>query len=113
MYRNHLDTVTNASASQVSDEEHLKELLLYRRVAWRIVPLAIICFLFSYFDRINISFAKAQMQSELGLSDTAYGLAASMFFMGYVLFEVPSGLGLRKYGAPAWICRIMCSPAAQ
>lgn len=92
-----------------SNEEQLKELLLYRRVAWRIVPLAIVCFLFSYFDRINISFAKAQMQAELGLSDAAYGLAASMFFIGYVLFEVPSAIGLKKYGAPAWICRIMIS----
>lgn len=91
------------------NEEQLKELLLYRRVAWRIVPLAIVCFLFSYFDRINISFAKAQMQAELGLSDAAYGLAASMFFIGYVLFEVPSAIGLKKYGAPAWICRIMIS----
>lgn len=90
-------------------DSHINELLLYRRVAWRIMPLAIICFLFSYFDRINISFAKAQMQQELGLSDAAYGLAASMFFVGYVLFEVPSSLGLKRYGAPAWICRIMVS----
>ena len=90
-------------------DSHIDELLLYRRVAWRIMPLAIICFLFSYFDRINISFAKAQMQQELGLSDAAYGLAASMFFIGYVLFEVPSSLGLKRYGAPAWICRIMIS----
>ncbi len=90
-------------------EETINELLLYRRVAWRIMPLAIICFLFSYFDRINISFAKVQMQQELGLSDAAYGLAASMFFFGYVLFEVPSSLGLKRYGAPAWICRIMIS----
>mgnify|MGYP003525040159 FL=1 len=90
-------------------EETINELLLYRRVAWRIMPLAIICFLFSYFDRINISFAKVQMQQELGLSDAAYGLAASMFFIGYVLFEVPSSLGLKRYGAPAWICRIMIS----
>lgn len=91
------------------NEEAINELMLYRRVAWRIMPLAIICFLFSYFDRINISFAKAQMQQELGLSDAAYGLAASMFFIGYVLFEVPSSLGLKRYGAPAWICRIMIS----
>jgi sugar phosphate permease len=90
-------------------DETINELLLYRRVAWRIMPLAIICFLFSYFDRINISFAKTQMQHELGLSDAAYGLAASMFFFGYVLFEVPSSLGLKRYGAPAWICRIMIS----
>ncbi|NQD57159.1 MFS transporter [Pseudomonas sp. CM25] len=91
------------------NDSHIDELLLYRRVAWRIMPLAIICFLFSYFDRINISFAKAQMQQELGLSDAAYGLAASMFFVGYVLFEVPSSFGLKRYGAPAWICRIMVS----
>ncbi|MGE8398694.1 MAG: MFS transporter, partial [Burkholderiales bacterium] len=90
-------------------DSHIDELLRYRRVAWRIMPLAIICFLFSYFDRINISFAKTQMQAELGLSDAAYGLAASMFFIGYVLFEVPSSLGLKRYGAPAWICRIMVS----
>lgn len=90
-------------------DSHIDELLLYRRVAWRIMPLAIICFLFSYFDRINISFAKTQMQAELGLSDAAYGLAASMFFIGYVLFEVPSSLGLKRYGAPAWIFRIMVS----
>ncbi|EKT4465269.1 MFS transporter [Pseudomonas putida] len=87
----------------------LHELLLYRRIAWRILPLTIICFLFSYFDRINISFAKAQMQAELGLSDAAYGFAASVFFFGYVLFEVPSSYGLKKYGAPSWICRIMVS----
>lgn len=101
-----------AMTGQLARERHdsnINELLLYRRVAWRIMPLAIICFLFSYFDRINISFAKAQMQQELGLDDAAYGLAASMFFVGYVLFEVPSSLGLKRYGAPAWICRIMVS----
>ncbi|RRW39890.1 MFS transporter [Pseudomonas luteola] len=92
-----------------STSENIDELLLYRRIAWRILPLTIICFLFSYFDRINISFAKAQMQAELGLSDAAYGLAASIFFLGYVLFEIPSSYGLKRYGAPSWICRIMVS----
>ncbi|MFJ4112473.1 MFS transporter [Pseudomonas sp. NPDC089758] len=90
-------------------DSDLQELLLYRRIAWRILPLTIICFLFSYFDRINISFAKTQMQAELGLSDAAYGFAASIFFFGYVMFEVPSSYGLKKYGAPSWICRIMVS----
>lgn len=90
-------------------QERLDELKLYRRVAWRILPLTVVCYFFSYFDRINISFAKAQMQADLGLSDAAYGIAASIFFVGYVLFEVPSTIGLRKYGAPSWICRIMIS----
>lgn len=89
--------------------QEMQELLLYRRIAWRILPLTIVCFLFSYFDRINISFAKTQMQAELGLSDAAYGFAASIFFFGYVMFEIPSSYGLKKYGAPSWICRIMVS----
>ncbi|OLS61339.1 MFS transporter [Pseudomonas putida] len=99
-------TLTQSATDGARD---LQELLLYRRVAWRILPLTIICFLFSYFDRINISFAKTQMQAELGLSDAAYGFAASIFFFGYVLFEVPSSYGLKRYGAPSWICRIMVS----
>ncbi len=99
-------TLTQGATHVASD---VQELLLYRRIAWRILPLTIICFLFSYFDRINISFAKTQMQAELGLSDAAYGFAASIFFFGYVMFEVPSSYGLKKYGAPSWICRIMVS----
>lgn len=89
--------------------DHRDEAELYRRVLWRIVPLCIICVFFSHLDRINISFAKTQMQAELGLSDAAYGIAAGVFFVGYVLFEVPSSWGLRKYGAPSWVCRIMVS----
>ncbi|MFF7859483.1 MULTISPECIES: MFS transporter [unclassified Pseudomonas] len=99
-------TLTQEATYVASD---VQELLLYRRIAWRILPLTIVCFLFSYFDRINISFAKTQMQAELGLSDAAYGFAASIFFFGYVMFEVPSSYGLKKYGAPSWICRIMVS----
>jgi len=86
-----------------------EESALYRRIMRRIVPLCIVCVFFSHLDRINISFAKNQMQAELGMSDAAYGIAAGVFFVGYVLFEVPSSLGLRRYGAPSWVCRIMVS----
>ncbi|WP_377704742.1 MFS transporter [Pseudoduganella sp. UC29_71] len=80
-----------------------------RKVAWRIMPLIMICYLFAFFDRINISFAKFQLQGDLGLSDTAYGLGASLFVVGYVLFEVPSNMFLYKVGARRWIARIMIS----
>src|ERR1700744_3244776 len=79
------------------------------KVAWRLMPLIMICYLFAFFDRINISFAKFQLQSSLGLSDTAYGLGASLFVIGYVLFEVPSNMLLYKVGARRWIARIMIS----
>lgn len=80
---------------------------LYRKVFWRFVPLFVICFICAYLDRINISFAKLQMQSELGLSDAIYGLGASIFFLGYFIFEVPSNLILHRVGAKRWIARIM------
>jgi MFS family permease len=82
---------------------------IIRKVAWRLMPLIMLCYLFAFFDRINISFAKFQMQSSLGLSDTAYGLGASLFVIGYVLFEVPSNMLLYKVGARRWIARIMIS----
>ena len=85
------------------------EKALVRKVAWRLMPLIMVCYLFAFFDRINISFAKFQLQTDLGFSDTAYGLGASLFVVGYVLFEVPSNLMLYKVGARRWIARIMIS----
>jgi D-galactonate transporter len=85
------------------------EAAIYRKVSWRIVPLFILCFLFAYLDRVNISFAKLQMASDLGFSETVYGLGASLFFVGYFLFEVPSNILLHKIGARVWIARIMVS----
>jgi len=85
------------------------EARIVRKVAWRIMPLIMICYLFAFFDRINVSFAKFALQTDLGLSDTAYGLGAGLFVVGYVLFEVPSNLMLYKVGARRWIARIMVS----
>jgi MFS family permease len=85
----------------------LDQAALYRKVTWRIVPLIIACFIVGYLDRVNISFAKLQMQSQLGLSEAAYGLGASIFFIGYLLFEIPSNAILVRTGARRWIARIM------
>ncbi|MBP0599856.1 MFS transporter [Herbaspirillum sp. LeCh32-8] len=85
----------------------LQESNLYRRITWRFVPLLMICFVFAYLDRVNISFAKLQMQTDLGFSDAVYGLGASIFFVGYFLFEVPSNMILHKVGPKRWIARIM------
>jgi MFS family permease len=85
------------------------EKAIVRKVAWRLMPLIMICYLFAFFDRINISFAKFQLQADLNLSDTAYGLGAGLFVVGYVLFEVPSNMMLYKVGARRWIARIMMS----
>src|SRR3954454_23746223 len=84
-------------------------LAVARKVAWRLMPIIMICYMFAFFDRIIISFAKFQLQADLGLSDTAYGLGAGLFSLGYVLFEVPSNLFLYRVGARRWIARIMIS----
>lgn len=80
---------------------------LINRMGWRLMPLLGVLYLVAYIDRSNISFAKLQMLGTLGLSEVAYGLGASLFFIGYLLFEVPSNILLHKYGAPRWMARIM------
>ncbi|WP_425468173.1 MFS transporter [Paraburkholderia guartelaensis] len=76
-------------------------------MGWRLMPLLGVLYLVAYIDRSNIAFAKLQMLGSLGLSEVAYGLGASLFFIGYLLFEVPSNVLLHKYGAPRWMARIM------
>jgi D-galactonate transporter len=79
----------------------------YAKVAWRLIPFLFFCYLCAYLDRINVSFAKLQMLQDLGMSDAVYGLGAGIFFVGYLMFEVPSNLLLLKVGARRWIARIM------
>lgn len=80
-----------------------------RRVTWRLVPLLGLIYMIAYIDRQNIAYAKLQMVDALGLSESAYGLGAGLFFLGYFLFEVPSNLLLERVGARVWFARIMAS----
>src|SRR5437763_14397343 len=75
----------------------------------RLMPLLGLMYLIAYIDRQNVSFAKLQMVGDLGLSEYAYGLGASLFFIGYFIFEVPSNVILHKVGARRWFARIMIS----
>ena len=79
----------------------------YRKVFWRLMPFLMLCYVASYMDRVNIGFAKLQMQQELGFSETVFGLGSGIFFLGYFLFEVPSNILMHKVGARVWIARIM------
>ncbi|HKU28061.1 MAG TPA: MFS transporter, partial [Candidatus Sulfotelmatobacter sp.] len=93
------------SASISSDPQFLDG--IYRKVSLRLLPFLTLCYMLAFLDRINIGFAKLQMQSNLGLSDAVYGLGAGIFFIGYVLFEIPSNLLLPRIGARRTIARIM------
>ncbi len=79
----------------------------YHKVTVRLLPFLFLCYIVAYLDRVNVGFAKLQMQADLGFSDAAYGIGAGIFFIGYFIFEVPSNLLLKKFGAKIWIARIM------
>lgn len=80
---------------------------LYRKVAFKIIPFLMVCYIAAYLDRVNVGFAKLHMLDALQFSEAVYGLGAGIFFVGYFLFEVPSNLLMHKIGAKKTIARIM------
>lgn len=78
-----------------------------RQVAWRIVPFICLLYMLNILDRANVGFARLAMQDDLGLSQATFDLGYGMFYVGYILFEVPSNLLMRRFGARRWIARIM------
>ena len=82
---------------------------LFARIAWRIMPILLASYVLNYLDRNNIAFAALTMNREVGLSATAFGFGAGMFFVGYCFCEVPSNLALYRFGPRLWLSRIMIS----
>ena len=82
-----------------------------KRITYRLIPLLFCCYIIAYIDRINVGFAKLQLQGVLDVDPAifgrVYGLGAGLFFIGYFIFEVPSNLILHRVGARVWIARIM------
>ena len=80
---------------------------IYLKISWRLVPFLILLYLVAFLDRVNISFAKLTMNQDLRIGDDLFGLAAGIFFLGYLLFEIPSNLALLRFGARRWIMILM------
>ena len=81
-----------------------------KKVAIRLVPFVALMFFINYLDRTAISFAGPNgMNKDLALSAAQFGFASGVFFIGYILLEVPSNLALHKFGARRWLARIMVS----
>lgn len=79
-----------------------------RKVMFRLVPFLGLLYFINYLDRTNIGFAGPNgMNDELGLTGAMFGLASGVFFIGYLILEVPSNLALHKFGARVWIARIL------
>ena len=83
------------------------EAATYRKITWRLMPYLFLCFILAYVGRVNVSFAKLQMQQDLRMSDSVYGLGAGIFFIGYFFFEVPGNLIMQRTGARRWLGPIM------
>jgi len=80
---------------------------VYRKIGWRLLPFLLACYVINYLDRVSIGYAKLQFQLDLQINEAVFGLIASAFAVGYILFEVPSNLLLLRIGAPATLARIM------
>jgi ACS family tartrate transporter-like MFS transporter len=99
---------TSAKTPRVTRDTSLEGRTL-RKLRIRLLPWLLLLFVVAYIDRINIGFAALTMNQELGISSRQFGIAASIFFFGYFIFEVPSNLILHKIGARIWMARILLS----
>ena len=78
-----------------------------RKAKYRLIPFLLVMYVFAYLDRANVGFAKEQLNIHVGISDAAFALGASLFFLPYILLEIPSNVLMHKVGARVWMCRIM------
>jgi len=80
---------------------------LHRKVAWRILPISILLYFAAYLDRANVGFAKLRMARDLGFSEEVFGIGIGIFFIGYLILEVPGALLVERWSARKWFARIL------
>ena len=80
-----------------------------RRVALRLLPFVFLIYVVNYIDRVNVSFANLRMSTDLGFSDRVYGLGVGVFYLSYILFEIPGAIAVERWSARRWMARIMIS----
>src|ERR1051326_3222159 len=97
-----LTTKTTDGPSNLAHRTRLK-------VAYRLLPFVFLLYVVNYIDRVNVSFANLRMSADLGFSDRVYGLGVGMFYVTYVLFEIPGAIAVERWSARKWIARIMIS----
>jgi MFS transporter, ACS family, tartrate transporter len=98
--------MTTNSAPPLTGARPIEETVI-SKITWRLVPFLFLLYIIAYLDRINVGFAKLQMQGQLGFTNDIYGSGAGIFFLGYFFFQVPSNLVLQRLGAKRWICILM------
>ena len=102
-----MDHSINVPETNVTGEVLEIERTTMRRVTWRIIPFLMLCYFIAFVDRVNAGFAALQMNQDVGLSPSVFGLGGGLFYITYVLFEIPSNIAMAKVGARLWIARIL------
>ncbi|MGF6505787.1 MFS transporter [Paraburkholderia sp. 32] len=101
-------TANHTGAATTPDTDIVENIdALYNKLTLRIIPLILVCYFFGYLDRVNVGFAKLQMVTDLQLSDAAYGVGAGLFFVGYLLLQIPAGWLVRAIGVKKCIAGSM------
>src|SRR5439155_22380344 len=83
--------------------------VLRRNVAWRVLPLVFLLYIVAYLDRANVGFAKLRMAGDLKFSEEVFGLGMGIFFIGYLILEIPGALVVERWSARKWFTRILIS----
>ncbi|EFE97744.1 4-hydroxyphenylacetate permease [Serratia odorifera] len=104
---NHVDSIAPANPAQQHKALTAAEQSVIKKLFRRLIVFLFVLFVFSFLDRINIGFAGLTMGKDLGLSSTMFGLAATLFYVTYVIFGIPSNMMLSIVGARRWIATIM------
>src|SRR5580692_10772258 len=78
-----------------------------RKLQFRILPFAMLLYLVSFLDRLNVGFAALTMNKAIGLTPAIFGLGSGLFFVGYVTVQIPSNLIMLRVGARVWIGRVV------
>jgi ACS family tartrate transporter-like MFS transporter len=94
---------------EIAGEAAIDRHALYAKISWRLIPYIFLLYIVAYLDRVNVGFAAVDLQRDLHFSNTVYGTGAGIFFLGSMLFDLPSNLMLTRVGARIWIARIMIS----
>jgi MFS transporter, ACS family, tartrate transporter len=80
-----------------------------RRIARRLLPFLWLLYVIAFLDRVNVAYAALEMSHDLRFSDRVFGTGAGIFFIGYVLLEIPGAIIVERWSARRWIARIMIS----
>ncbi len=98
---------TVIQSAQPDEAERAKAKRIYSKITWRLIPYIFFLYILAYLDRVNVGFAAVEFKRDLHLSESIYGLGGGIYFIGQLMFDLPSNLFLQKVGPRLWIARIM------